>query len=311
MKFSCSRCGQRYASIDEPEPGRDYRIPCVACGGVLLLGGAAFPALPTSNAEPAGHKAPGQPLDAAREVPLSLALAPVAVGQPSPPRPSPAASQPPAAPALRWLRLAAAAALALATAGAGALLLLGGPTSDALSAEGPSVESRPATLPGAAEPVPSDSVQPLLPSGTVPSSSPPPAAPPRTRAAPQAGRPSARGAGRPAHAAGDGAGSEEAPASLRSRAEQVIANAIAARRAAFETCVRQWLESKPRPGATGRRLDLSLVVNPTGTVTSPKIDDPALEASPLGGCLRNAASKPFPAFEGEPIQLRIPLRLAK
>lgn len=311
MKFSCSRCGQRYASVDEPEPGRDYRVTCVACGGVLLLGGAAFPALPAS--EPAGAQRPGRSLDLRREAPLSLALAPAAVGQPPPARPAPAAPRPPAAPSWRWLRLAAALAVALVTAGAAAILLFGGPTPSPPSGEAPSAASRPKVLPGAAGAVLSDSAPPLVPEAMArPSPSPsPPAAPPPAPAAPRrTRRPPAPVVAPPVKAAADGALPEtDAPAAGRPGPEQMIADAVAARRGAFEACVRRWLASQPGQAVAGRRLELSLTVSPSGAVTSPRIDDPALDESPLGECLRSAAGKPFPAFEGDPIALRLPLRL--
>jgi hypothetical protein len=36
VKFACDRCGKRFASVDEPRPGRVYRIRC-RCGNVVVL----------------------------------------------------------------------------------------------------------------------------------------------------------------------------------------------------------------------------------------------------------------------------------
>lgn len=49
MKFACDRCGKRYASVDEPAPGRVYRIRC-KCGHVIVVRGASAP---RGAAEPA------------------------------------------------------------------------------------------------------------------------------------------------------------------------------------------------------------------------------------------------------------------
>jgi len=47
-------------------------------------------------------------------------------------------------------------------------------------------------------------------------------------------------------------------------------------------------------------------------VEAAEVEEPDLEAGPLGACLRKAASRLlFPPFEGEPVGLRIPLVLGK
>lgn len=37
MKFSCERCGKRYATADTPAPGRIYKIKCKACGHLIVV----------------------------------------------------------------------------------------------------------------------------------------------------------------------------------------------------------------------------------------------------------------------------------
>jgi DNA-directed RNA polymerase subunit RPC12/RpoP len=37
VKFSCERCGKRYATAAPPVPGRVYRLRCKACGHVIVL----------------------------------------------------------------------------------------------------------------------------------------------------------------------------------------------------------------------------------------------------------------------------------
>ncbi|HET7824012.1 MAG TPA: hypothetical protein VFK90_01710, partial [Anaeromyxobacter sp.] len=36
MKFTCDRCGKRFSSVDEPMPGRVYRIRC-RCGNAIQI----------------------------------------------------------------------------------------------------------------------------------------------------------------------------------------------------------------------------------------------------------------------------------
>ncbi len=37
MKFSCDRCGKRYATADEPVPGRVYKLSCKRCGHDIVV----------------------------------------------------------------------------------------------------------------------------------------------------------------------------------------------------------------------------------------------------------------------------------
>ncbi len=37
MRFSCDRCGKRYATADEPVPGRVYKLPCRRCGHAIVV----------------------------------------------------------------------------------------------------------------------------------------------------------------------------------------------------------------------------------------------------------------------------------
>lgn len=45
MKFSCERCGKRYATADLPIPGRIYKLKCKACGHLIVVKGSAAAAL--------------------------------------------------------------------------------------------------------------------------------------------------------------------------------------------------------------------------------------------------------------------------
>lgn len=93
--------------------------------------------------------------------------------------------------------------------------------------------------------------------------------------------------------------------------DQMVVETLATLRPALEACVRQWQGDDPGSGRGGRRVTMTLVVNPSGTVNSPVLDDPALEDTGLGDCLRDVFTRPFPTFEGEPLQLVVPLKLGE
>ena len=37
MKFSCERCGKKYATAENPAPGRVYKLRCKACGHLIVV----------------------------------------------------------------------------------------------------------------------------------------------------------------------------------------------------------------------------------------------------------------------------------
>ena len=37
MKFSCERCGKKYATAESPAPGKVYKLKCKACGHVIVV----------------------------------------------------------------------------------------------------------------------------------------------------------------------------------------------------------------------------------------------------------------------------------
>ncbi|HEX9306417.1 MAG TPA: AgmX/PglI C-terminal domain-containing protein [Anaeromyxobacter sp.] len=41
MKFSCERCGKKYATAETPAPGRVYKIKCKACGHLIVVKASA------------------------------------------------------------------------------------------------------------------------------------------------------------------------------------------------------------------------------------------------------------------------------
>ncbi|MCM2333374.1 MAG: hypothetical protein NDI82_05445, partial [Anaeromyxobacteraceae bacterium] len=69
MKFLCDRCGRRFSSAAEPQPGLVYRYRC-HCGNVIHVqvpaaGGAPVtvppPAAPAPSARPPTGSAPAAP----------------------------------------------------------------------------------------------------------------------------------------------------------------------------------------------------------------------------------------------------------
>jgi TolA protein len=82
VKFSCDRCGKKYATADNPAPGRVYKLKCKACGHLIVVkasaGGAAEP-----HHEPSAVPPPLPP----PEIPLEI-------GEPEPAAPPPWPNEP-------------------------------------------------------------------------------------------------------------------------------------------------------------------------------------------------------------------------
>lgn len=323
----------------------------MACGAVLQIKGADFPALPTAPRDADVGAAAGAVSDATGEEPLVLALGPMVVQQRVvlPPGGAPRATfQPSARGSNRWMRLVLGGCVALATAGAAFLLVLDGPGTDARS-PAPPPDPAASMRPSSGGPTPSQEAA-LAASPTTPADRGGPAGggveapalervggvrPPTAPAAPAAGpgatrvpspqktaprgppaaaSPSKRVAGLPARSVASASGpvsdSAEAAAHSRPPPDRMVAEALAARRPAFEACLRDWLQDNPG-GPSGRRVSMTLVVNPNGTVSVSSLDDPTIEATALGACLRGVVSRPFQAFEGEPLHVIVPLRLGQ
>jgi hypothetical protein len=128
--------------------------------------------------------------------------------------------------------------------------------------------------------------------------------------APPASRP---GAATPEHTAAAAPNAPEATTVNSARpSPEAVAAAVAARRPAFDSCLQEATRSEPGLMAAGRTIAVIATVNPIGVVTSPRIEEPMLQDTELGECLRSAARKLlFPAFTGEPFQVRIPVVLGK
>ncbi|WP_193388362.1 zinc-ribbon domain-containing protein, partial [Anaeromyxobacter sp. PSR-1] len=86
MKFSCDRCGKRYATADTPVPGRVYKLKCRACGHVIVLKGPAAGAPP--GAPPRRAAVPPAPPPPSAPTPVPTVTA-VEIPPPPPPEPEP------------------------------------------------------------------------------------------------------------------------------------------------------------------------------------------------------------------------------
>jgi hypothetical protein len=99
----------------------------------------------------------------------------------------------------------------------------------------------------------------------------------------------------------------EATAPARQLDEREVAAALRARRDAFDACVAA--TSGDAASARGHRFRVSVVIEPSGQVSDARIDDPQIDATPLGACLiRLAQTMSFAPFDGEPVRVDVPLR---
>jgi hypothetical protein len=145
-----------------------------------------------------------------------------------------------------------------------------------------------------------------------PGSSPPPAAPPRPEppASPELRKlyadarkpdvgpgavPTLAHAGTPA-AAGGGPNS------------QALAKVVAQSGPAFQACIEQQL--KRTPNFRGGKVNLVATVGASGIVKQARLDRKEIDLSDLGNCLKSRARRlVFPTFEGEDVEVEIPLVL--
>jgi len=104
---------------------------------------------------------------------------------------------------------------------------------------------------------------------------------------------------------------EEAEASAKSNLDPVAAEkVIAANRRAFDDCVSKTLRLNPSL-KLARRATMIVTVQPDGRVTKAAIAEEQVERSDLGVCLGEAARRMvFPAFDGEPVDVAMPLSLS-
>ncbi len=90
--------------------------------------------------------------------------------------------------------------------------------------------------------------------------------------------------------------------------ERAVAAALRDRQDALEGCAAATLGGTE--GAHGLALRLVFVVEPTGRVSTARIDDPEIERAPLGVCIsRLARALSFAPFDGERVEVALPVRV--
>ncbi len=274
-----------------------------------------------------------EPIEPARPPPLP-GRRPAAPEVQREPSPEPAAPAPPAPEGLSPKVLAIAGAMAVAVVAVLLLVYVGrsgrSPGSSALVPAQPApVEVQPAApppRPAPAEPIPAVAAASREHRG--PNAEAAPHKPGPARVAPEGRRPEPTAespqsapqpppepppepAPSPAPAATSGASAAEPAATGPLTSEQVGRVATANKRA-FEQCIADAGERVPALDLAGRRVTLTLTVNPAGQVADPTLDDVELDQTDLGACLKSAGRLMiFPAFEGGPMTVEVPLTLGR
>ncbi len=89
-----------------------------------------------------------------------------------------------------------------------------------------------------------------------------------------------------------------------------VGRTVAKNRKAFDACISRALRLNPNLNVA-RRATLVVTVQPSGSVTGAFIAEEEVDRTDLGACLSAAARRMvFPAFEGEPIDVSMPLSLS-
>jgi hypothetical protein len=85
---------------------------------------------------------------------------------------------------------------------------------------------------------------------------------------------------------------------------------VAANRRAFDTCVSRALRLNPSL-KLARRATLVVTVQPSGTVSRAYLAEEEVDRTDLGACLAETARRMvFPSFDGEPVDVAMPLSLS-
>jgi DNA-directed RNA polymerase subunit RPC12/RpoP len=89
VRFTCERCGKKYATAEDPAPGRVYKLKCKACGHLIVVKVSASSPAPASAsapvvAPPPIPAPPGVEAAAAVEPPPSTGSIGIEIGTPEP-----------------------------------------------------------------------------------------------------------------------------------------------------------------------------------------------------------------------------------
>ena len=100
----------------------------------------------------------------------------------------------------------------------------------------------------------------------------------------------------------------ESPAAGSGPNPQALAKVVAQSSPAFQSCIEQQL--KRTPNFRGGKVNLVATVGASGTVKQARLDRKEIDVSDLGSCLKSRARRlVFPSFEGEDVEVEIPLVL--
>lgn len=89
-----------------------------------------------------------------------------------------------------------------------------------------------------------------------------------------------------------------------------VERTVAANRKAFDACISRALRMNPNL-RVARRATLVVTVHPSGSVAGAFIAEEEVDRTELGACLSATARRMvFPAFEGEPLDVSMPLSLS-
>ena len=90
--------------------------------------------------------------------------------------------------------------------------------------------------------------------------------------------------------------------------QKALAKVVAQSGPAFQSCIEQQL--KRTPNFRGGKVNLVATVGASGTVKQARLDRKEIDVSDLGSCLKSRARRlVFPSFEGEDVEVQIPLVL--
>jgi hypothetical protein len=106
---------------------------------------------------------------------------------------------------------------------------------------------------------------------------------------------------------------EDANALATSRSsldEQAIEGTLSRNSGSFSACVSRAIASAPDKKLPAKRVSLELTVRPSGRVEKAAVGEKAIAGTPLGQCIAQAAKRMvFPGFDGEAIDIVVPLKL--
>jgi hypothetical protein len=92
--------------------------------------------------------------------------------------------------------------------------------------------------------------------------------------------------------------------------EQAIEGTLSRSSGSFMACVNRAIATSPDQQLPAKRVNLELTIRPSGRVAKAAVQEEAIARLPLGQCIQQAAKRMvFPGFDGEPLDIVVPLKL--